>query len=83
MRTEGRGSLSSPAYILSIISLDFASSSGQSLCFVTNKHHPLLTENYQDSDGNEVQSVYSKLEQSTKVGRTCLSQCVVQLSRNY
>lgn len=45
VRTEGWCSLSSLAHILYIISWDFASSSGHSLYFVTNKDH-LLTENY-------------------------------------
>lgn len=83
VRTEGRGSLSSPVYILCIISLDFASSSWHTLCFVTSKDHFLLTESHQGSEGNKVQSMFSRLEQSTKVGRTWLSQCVLQLRRNY
>lgn len=73
VRTEGWSPLSSPAYLLCIILLDSASSSWHSLCFFTNKDDSLLTESYQGSEGNEVQSMFSGLEQSTNVGRTCLS----------
>lgn len=57
--------------------------SWQSSGFGTSKDHSLLAESHQVSEENEIPSMCSKLEQSTKAGRISLSQCVLRRRKNY